>query len=450
MTDQASGPLRSLLEETAAEHDVPMKALTVLANQNDPFRVDTPAGHRDGAWLAMTARELGLGDRRIHLRGLHYMVLGRPKPDGSPYTNTEEDWTWLSAVAGKAARWLAYLPFDQIVDQRNAAPEVRIFKPPQPYGYLTVGLDVDVPGVEEIIPTAAVDGFAGAQPYKLVLFGEKSSLADVLGPIASEHKADLYLPTGEISDTLLYQMAQVGADDGRPMVVLCFSDADPAGWQMPISIARKLQAFKALGAVAVPHEDAYGNRGRRTVDFGALDVKVLRAALTPVQVREYGLPSTPLKDTERRGDAWRAAMGIEQTEIDALASLQPRLLRRIAREVLDPFFDSTLDRRVMEARSAWLAAAQAAIDAQLDAGHLERIRAEAAERLAAIRAELDALNDAMRIDAGDFDLPEPVVPEAEMDGRMYPLPLLDSEWPFAEQCRRLIASKTYRDQGGAS
>jgi hypothetical protein len=33
---------------------------------------------------------------------------------------------------------------------------------------------------------------------------------------------------------------------------------------------------------------------------------------------------------------------------------------------------------------------------------------------------------------------------------VYPLPLLDSGWSFAEQCRRLIASKGYRDQGGAS
>jgi hypothetical protein len=423
---QANGsPLRRLLEETAAAEQVPMKDLTVLAPQNDPFRVDTPAGHRDGAWLAMTARELGLGNRKIHLRGLHYMVLGRPKPDGAVYTNTEADWLWLSAVAGKAARWLGYLPFDQIVDQRNAAPDVRIFREPQPRGYLSVGLDIYVPALEEITPAAGVADFDGTQPYKLVLFGEKSSLADVLGPIASEYKADLYLPTGEISDTLLYQMARIGAEDGRPMVVLCFSDADPAGWQMPISIARKLQAFKALR-------------------FDGLDFMVLRAALTPAQVRAHGLPSSPLKETERRGDAWRAAMGIEQTEIDALASLQPRLLRRIAREVLAPFFDSTLDVRVFQARGAWLAAAQAAIDEQMDAGHLERIRTDAAARLETIRAELDALNDAMRVDADDFDLPEPVVPAAELDGQAHPLPLLDSVWSFADQCRRLIDSKQYR------
>ena len=72
-------------------------------------------------------------------------------------------------------------------------------------------------------------GFKGEQPYKLALVGEKSSLEDVLGPIAENHEADLYLPTREISDTLIHQMAKIGAEDGRPMVVLYFSDADPAG-----------------------------------------------------------------------------------------------------------------------------------------------------------------------------------------------------------------------------
>jgi hypothetical protein len=35
-----------------------MKDLTVLAPKNDPFRIDTPARHRDGRWLAETVAEL--------------------------------------------------------------------------------------------------------------------------------------------------------------------------------------------------------------------------------------------------------------------------------------------------------------------------------------------------------------------------------------------------------
>ncbi|MDQ3627853.1 MAG: hypothetical protein M3419_03410, partial [Actinomycetota bacterium] len=79
-------PLRRVLEEAMRGHDLTMADLTVLEKTADPFRVDTPSRHRDGAWLADTARELGLGDRQIHPRGLHYMMIGRPKPDGTPYT----------------------------------------------------------------------------------------------------------------------------------------------------------------------------------------------------------------------------------------------------------------------------------------------------------------------------------------------------------------------------
>ena len=82
------------------------------------------------------------------------------------------------------------------------------------------------------------------QPYHLVIFGEKSSLDPILSGIAYQFQADLYLPTGEISDVMMYQMAKSGSADPRKMIVFCVSDCDPSGWQMPISIGRKLQAFK--------------------------------------------------------------------------------------------------------------------------------------------------------------------------------------------------------------
>ncbi len=43
-----AGLLRRRLLETGRS----LKDVTVLSVQNDPFRVDTPAGHRDGSWLA--------------------------------------------------------------------------------------------------------------------------------------------------------------------------------------------------------------------------------------------------------------------------------------------------------------------------------------------------------------------------------------------------------------
>jgi hypothetical protein len=400
--------------------------MTVLAAQNDPFRVDTKAGHRDGEWLAVEADRLGWGDRVIHLRGLHYLLVSGEsiKPSRKPYTNTDPDWNWLQGSAAKAARWLGYIPFEQIKDARNAPPVLRRHSDVAPCPWLSIGVEVEVPDVDDLHPTIGVDGFTGRQPYKLVLYGEKTSLEDVLGPIAEQRHADLYLPSGELSDTYLYLIAKEGAEDGRPVIVFAISDCDPAGWQMPISIGRKLQALKAL-------------------QYPTFEFQVRPVALLPDQVREYRLPSTPLKETERRADRWRAAMGVQQTEIDALAALQPELLDRIVRKAINPFFDASLDRRVKAARDEWLAHAQARLEEQLDPDELQRIKTEAAEKLGQLREEIDAIADALHVDIYDFDLPEIVIPEPKLPGSLDGLPLIDSTWEWVEQTVRLKASKAY-------
>jgi hypothetical protein len=421
-----SSPLRAALDAVIEELGGSLKDLTVLAPQRDPFRLDTPANHRLGEWLAEAIGTLGLTGRRIHLRGLHYALLGHPKPDGSPYANDDKTWMWLSETAAKAARWLRYVRFDQITDQRNAEPVIRDFTWPDPWAYMTVGIDVDIPDASDIEPRLALGGFRGVQPYHLVMIGEKSSLADVLTPEADAFGADLYLPSGEMSDTLIYRIAETAVADSRPMVVLYFADCDPAGHQMILSVTRKLQAMKEL-LPAMPHFEAH------------------RAALTPAQVAAYGLPSTPLKDTEGRADRWREAFRIEQTEIDALASLRPDLLRTITRDAVAPFYDNRLYRRAEQARDAWEREAQQIVDRDVGSDQLTRIRAEAERKLAAMRQEIAELNDQLRIDVGDFDLPAvPDIPEAELNGNRPP-PLTDSRWDFAEQCRALIDSKAYRN-----
>ena len=82
-----ASPLRAALDAVIAEQGCSLKDLSVLPPKNDPFRLDTTARHRDGRRLAETAAELGLGTRKIHLRGLHYMVLARTMLDGSQYVN---------------------------------------------------------------------------------------------------------------------------------------------------------------------------------------------------------------------------------------------------------------------------------------------------------------------------------------------------------------------------
>ncbi len=359
---------------------------------------------------------------------MHYMVLGRTMPDGSQYVNDNDHWEWLQADAAKAARFLGYIPFDQINDQRNAEPVIRIREHDEVHAYLTTELDISIPDASELRPQLDVEGFEGTQPYRLALVGEKSRLADILGPLAERYDADLFLPTGEISDTQIYLMARAAEEDGRPLAVFYFADCDPAGWQMGISVSRKLQALKVM----LPEMP---------------DFEIHRVALLPAQVREYGLPSTPLKASEKRADPWRAATGIEQTEIDALASLRPELLRQVAEDAVAPFYDRSLDRRVFEARGRWLDLAQEAVEAATDAEQLEAIRQQAAIQLAEMRRQIRELNAALRIDPGDIEFPAYEIPRAVLTGEP-PERLIDSRLPFAQQNERLIASKAY-DRGEA-
>ena len=355
------------------------------------------------------------------------------RPDGAPYRNIGPDWIWLEQHAAKAARFLGMIPFDQIVDARNSEPvirpaESRSLLPPQ--AHISVGLDVTVPDAVDLEPWVYVDRFEVAQPFKLVFYGEKTSLEEILDPIAAKVGGDLYLPSGEISDSMLHRMAAAGAADGRPMVVLTFSDCDPSGWQMAISIARKLQAFKALL-------------------FPDLEFQVRRVALTPEQVRLHGLPSAPLKETERRADRWREATGIEQTEIDSLAALRPDLLRQIAEQAIAPFFDPTLSRRCSRVATKWREACQEAVDDQTDQEHLEALATEANEALDRLRQEIERLSEQLSIDPSGYELPpRPALPEPEITVEPDGQPLIDSAWSWAEQSRRLIASKAYDGAGG--
>jgi hypothetical protein len=415
-----TSPLRAALEEVTAETGCSLKDLTVLAVQRDPFRLDTPANHALGQWLADTAATYGLGNRKIHARGLHYLILGQDKPDGSPYENTDDEWVWMSEKALKAARWLGYIPWEQIEDHKNDAPVVREFSYPDPYGYLSARLDVYIP--EDIKPVLYAEDFRGVQPYHLIMIGEKSSLSAILTPIAERYEADLYLPSGEMSDTLIHRIAETSIEDGRPMVVLYFADCDPAGHQMIVSVTRKLQAFAALNP-ELPDFEAH------------------RVALTPAQVGEYGLPSTPMKPTELRASKWREAFGIEQTEVDALISLRPDLLRQLATEALDTFTDTTLARRVDDYRNQWLDSARTMNTFDMD--RLAEIRADAETKLTAMRQQIEEMNSALRMDIDQDDLPPIDLPEAyEPEGNG--TPLLDSRWGFAEQCKALIDSKAYR------
>jgi hypothetical protein len=134
--------------------------------------------------------------------------------------------------------------------------------------------------------------------------------------------------------------------------------------------------------------------------------------------------------------------------IDALAALQPALLRRMARQAIAPFFDPTLFKRCSETQEQWRDACQQAVEEQTNQEHLDDLAEQANEAIETVREQIRALEEQIRIDPRDYELPGcPDLPEPEIAAEPDGSPLIDSAWSWAEQSRRLIASKAYDGVG---
>lgn len=422
--------LRDIIRRHCAAHKASLSAFTVMSGVTDPYRIDTPAHHRDAQWLADAWATAG-ARRPLHLRGLHYALVSLDppivKPDGDLYLNTDDCWTWLQAV-GNRARWLGHIEFDDIVDERNAPPIVLTAPEPTPkWEVENRASQIQMPDFDDVLPEVTLPGFATRQAYRLVFIGEKQSLLEVLRPIAERVRAEIVLPTGELSTTLLHGIVRRAFEDGRPCRILYCSDFDPTGWHMPVEVSRKIQALVDLR-------------------YRDLDIQLRRCALTFEQVRELVLPATPMKDSERRADRWRARWGVEQTEIDALATLRPQALREIVEEAVAPYFDETLLARERDAYRRHLAQARALVAAALasedlreQADEMAQLRETAAEasRLAFAIAEplLDEVVERVKVALPAPEIPTPN-PAGDRDEALF-----DSCRPWVEQTRILIDEK---------
>jgi hypothetical protein len=425
------GPLRTEIEDACALYDLSLGELTVLSDKYDPYRMDTPKRHAIGQWFKEMVDRFVKEGRRIHLRGLHYQISNSAsapiRPDGRAYLNNDECWNWLLDDASKPARWLDYVPFWRISDERNERPSDWALEDysSEAEGSVSVGNDIMLPPFKA---PAAMPGLPPQpkQPNRIVLIAEKSSTRDELAAVARDVEGELLLPTGEISDTMLYELCQRADEDDpdRPVKVFYFTDFDPAGNQMAVSASRKLQA---LATLLFPH----------------LNIQVYCVALTLEQVIAYNLPSTPLKAGETRADKWKARYGREQTELDALIALHPGELRRIASDAVEPFWDATLRERSQEAATEWARQAQAQLEESEGYAEATAILKEADDALGAATAAYEDSRRRARALLPHIDT-EIEAPEAELDDCAAEAALFDSDDEFVEATNKLLDRKQLR------
>jgi hypothetical protein len=113
-----------------------------------------------------------------------------------------------------------------------------------------------------------------------------------------------------------------------------------------------------------------------------VDLQLIPLALTPEQCREYGLPRTPIKETERLKDKFESIFGVGATELDALEALHPGELARLLNAEIDNWIDNSLSSRVQRLRSELL----------VDLAMAEQDTREAyAEQIAALGADFDQI-----------------------------------------------------------
>ena len=417
--------LRDIITEAASEYGKPLKDFTVLSPQRDPYRLDTAANHMLGQWLASAYEQVNPEARRLHLRGLHYALVGRVLlPTGKPYTNTDETWLWLSDKAAKAARYLGYLPWDAIRDARNAPPQIFTPEFEDMYWWLhTASVELTIP--MNLDPQFILHGDKYRQPCRQVVIAEKQGVEDVLLPVCKKRQATLALPAGEISDTMVYELLRDANEDGRPLVIHQVGDFDPAGWQMAVSTGRTAQAI-------------------RDSQFPDLDITIHPVALNRDHCEDWNLPSTPLKETELRGDRWIAARGREQTELDAAVALAPDQFAKVVDDSLLQYFDTDIHFRAFDMCKRLEEEANAHIEEKIGKEALEAIRAGVQEKIDEAEGLVEEINDALKIKPSEVGVKSPEVPEVLIGDTAcrYP-PLLDTADGWVTATQSLISRKRY-------
>lgn len=443
---------------------VPKKELLVLDPSNDPFNVGTPAKVRDAEWF--TSLWERFGNRGVHNRRIHYIAQSTGDvlmPNGETYVNTESCWRTLEK-ASKYARDLALVDPELLADKRNA--ESRLYAPGQreqePHPYTQVQIDGSplrsynawqLPSIDPDdltlygfdVGDAQVydyDYHPDDQPFLVELWIEKSTMDDVLSPLCRNLNANYTPGTGFTSKTRVAQMLRRAQWSGKPVRIFVISDFDPAGADMPSSIARNVEFYR--------------DRIAPDVEF-----KLHHVGMTHEWAERYDLPRAPIKDDDKRKDNFERLHGEGCVELDALEALHPGALAREIRAEITPYIDLEFARTLRAVESEAEQAAQAAWHAttatlRADLGEIEDQVRDVADRyrdrLTDLGAELERDLAPHRERLGDLwarlvDLAGDPTPN--LPGRPVPSPagrdesawLYDSGRHWLDQLKRYRAEK---------
>ena len=157
------------------------------------------------------------------------------------------------------------------------------------------------------------------QPEYVEIWCEKDAISGVLWPVVAEWHVPLMITRGYPSLSFMYETAATISAVNRRVHIAYLGDWDPSGLDIQRNVEERLREF-------APEVD---------LDFR-------RLAVTPAQVREFGLLTRPTKTTDSRAKGFRG----ESVDVDAIDSNQ---LRGMVEEFIVGFVDQ---RRLAQLRIA--------------------------------------------------------------------------------------------------
>ena len=147
-------------------------------------------------------------------------------------------------------------------------------------------------------------------PAYIEMWVEKDALSGIMWDVTSIYDVPLLASKGMPSLTFLHSTAEAIRHEwecrNRPSYIYQFGDHDPTGALIPRTIEARLRKL-----------------------CPDIEFAVERVALTEDQIDEYNLPTRP---TKRDGNRHASSFEGESVELDALP---PRILKRMAREVIE-------------------------------------------------------------------------------------------------------------------
>lgn len=372
--------------------------LLALSQSNDPFYAGSPGNTQQALWFVEQLNKVGLNVPRVHLRRVHYRLVSQDPPpklwSGKTYANDAKSWQALNC-ASKAARYLRLVDVENFDDRRNPDPVICMTsaQTPEPAWCIETSAmswnQFDLPTINvelanELdwqIPEPEVSGYGYAQsdqPVCVEVWIEKSTQEDWLLPLCRRLGANYVSGIGFQSITgaikalkRLEEFQRQGNE--KPLRIFYLSDFDPAGCYMPDGTARQLEYWIEQ---YVP---------------GA-DIRLMPLGLTDAQVRQYKLPTIPIKESDARlknfCERWNVEGGVE---LDALEALRPGTMRAIVESAIRPYRDTTLIRRLNDAEEEAVETVNDAWEKHKKAfdDRLEKLKLQAKQILEPFQARLE-------------------------------------------------------------